>query len=353
MNLEGKKEEQKNKEPVVGYVHTTELPAFLEQQGLSFIVTTYQAQRILVFSSGGPRLSMLMRSFERPTGIAIEGNRIALCTKNQLWFLYNTGELRDEQGNVLPYDACYAPRHSHVTGDISGHDLVWHRGQLIVVNTRFSCLSTIDPNFSFVPGWRPRFITEYAAEDRCHLNGIALDGSGPRYASALGETNTREGWRENKAKGGIIIDIPSNEVITRGLAMPHSPRLHMGKLWVLESGNGELQVIDPKNGQKTTVVRLPGYLRGLAFFDRYALVGTCKIREKSTFGGMPIEEKVSELKCSIQFIDLVSGTVRGFIEFTKGIEELFDIKILPGIRRPHVLGFEEDTINGVFVFDAP
>ncbi len=334
----------------VGYIHTTEIPTFLQANKLSLIVTTYQAQRILVFSAGKERLSMLMRSFERPTGIAVDGPQIALCTKNQIWFFANAGIVTNEKGGTLPFDAYFVPRRSHVTGDIAGHDIAWSKGEVIVVNTRFSCLSTLHPDWSFLPGWRPKFITEYAAEDRCHLNGLAVDSNGPRYVTALGATNEKEGWRKKKATGGIVIDVPSNEIISTGLAMPHSPRLHAGRLWVLESGSGELQIIEPKDGKRTTVARLPGYLRGLAFFDRYAFVGTCKIREKSTFGGMPIESRVQDLKCSVQIIDITTGNIVGFIEFNKGIEELFDIRVLTGVANPHVLGFEEDTINGVFVF---
>ena len=337
-------------EPVVGYVHTAGFPALLQSLKISLLVSTYQAQRVILFTANGPKLSGLMRSFERPTGMALDGKKLALCAKNKIWFFEDLGTVSGQDGAPLPYDAYFAPRYGHVTGDIAAHEMHFHNGELIIVNTRFSCLCKLDPRWSFVPLWRPPFIDAYAAEDRCHLNGIVFDAQGPKLATALSATNTREGWRANKAKGGVVIDVPSGEIAARGLAMPHSPRFYADKYWVLESGAGQLHVLDPAAGKYTPLITLLGYLRGLAFYDRYAFIGTCKIREKSAFGGMPVEERVKELKCSIQVVDLNSGQVVEFIEFTKGIEELFDIKIIAGVTRAHILGFEEDTINGVYLF---
>ena len=186
-------------------------------------------------------------------------------------------------------------------------------------------------------------------EDRCHLNGIAFEDDRPQYVTALGETDEPQGWRPGKAEGGIVIDYDSREVVCRGLAMPHSPRLYRDQLWVLNSGIGELQVVDPANGQLTTVCRLPGFLRGLTFYGDFAFVGSCLAREKKEFGGLPIESMFPELQCALHIVDIRSGQPVGFIEFTKGIEELFDVVVLPGIREPHMIGFEEETIDGLFV----
>src|SRR5581483_8172614 len=110
----------------------------------------------------------------------------------------------------------------------------------------------------------PPFVTARAAEDRCHLNGLALvpDGPGvptPRYMTALGETDTAGGWRAGKAHGGCLIDVPSGETVLRGLSMPHSPRWHDGRLWLLESGTGRLMLADPAGGRRQAVAELPGF----------------------------------------------------------------------------------------------
>ncbi len=337
------------REPVVGYIHTESFPDFLRRNRLSFTVTTYQAQRTLTFSGAGPRMSMLMRIFERPTGLLMDKDGMLLVARNKLWFFKVTGELIDATGAALPFDIIYSPKKAYITGDISGHEIALIKDQPIFINTRFSCLATTSEEYSFEPIWRPKFISDLRAEDRCHLNGFAHSGDKIRYLTALGTTDSAEGWRPNKANGGVIISYPDSEIVSSGLSMPHSPRLYRDKLWVLESGLGELQLVDQKSGKRTTVVRLPGYLRGLAFYDKFAFVGLCKIRESNMFGGLKVSEIYPELECAVYVVDIERGETVDFLRFTKGIEELFDIQVLPGFLNPHIIGFEESTIDGVFI----
>jgi uncharacterized protein (TIGR03032 family) len=210
-------------------------------------------------------------------------------------------------------------------------------------------------DFSFVPRWQPPFITTLAAEDRCHLNGLAVgraeseSGLPIRHVSALGETNSRDGWRPNKAQGGCVIEVPSGQVVARGLSMPHSPRLHESKLWLLESGTGQLVHLDPATGRRETVAELPGYTRGLALAGSYAFVGLSKIRETSTFGGLPIAERRGQLKCGVGVVDCRRGQVIGLLEFQTAVEEIFDVLLLRGVRFPEVVGFQKETVRHTFV----
>ena len=197
-------------------------------------------------------------------GLAVDARRLALGTRNQVWFLRNAPDIAPRVEPAGQHDACFLPRSCHVTGDIGVHEIAWSADELWIVNTRFSCLCTLDPDYSFVPRWRPPFITALAAEDRCHLNGLAMVDGRPKYVTALGETDTQDGWRANKPHGGCLIDVSSGEIVTRGLSMPHSPRWHDGRLWVLESGTGRLVLVDPATGQRQTVAELPGFARGLA-----------------------------------------------------------------------------------------
>ena len=216
-------------------------------------------------------------------------------------------------------------------------------GELWVVNTAFGCLCTLDDRHSFVPRWRPPFISALAAEDRCHLNGLAMapDERGmmkPRYVTALGETDTAQGWRPNKVTGGCLIDVASGQTVARGFAMPHSPRVHGNRVWMLHSGAGQLVEVDPVGGQVETVTELPGYTRGLALYDRFAFVGLSKIRETSTFGGMPIAARRPELKCGVGVVDLGTGRLVAHLEFVTGVEEIFDVQVIPGVRCPALSG---------------
>jgi uncharacterized protein (TIGR03032 family) len=200
-----------------------------------------------------------------------------------------------------------------------------------------------------VPRWRPPFITALAAEDRCHLNGLAIVNGQPRYATALGETDTAGGWRPGKGLGGCLIDIPTNSVAMRGLSMPHSPRWHDNRLWMLESGTGRFLLADPAAGRRQAIAEVPGFARGLALADRYAFVGLSKIRATSAMDGVPLAERRDELKCGVAAVDLVSGRVAGLLEFQTAVEEIYDVQLLPGIRFPEIIGFQKDTLLNTFV----
>src|SRR5262249_19865549 len=206
-------------------------------------------------------------------------------------------------------------RPSHVPGDIGVHEMAWAGDELWIVNTRFSCLCTLDPDYSFVPRWRPPFLTALAAEDRCHLNGLAIVEGWPKYVTALGETDTADGWRPGKPHGGCVMDVPSGQVVVRGLSMPHTPRWHDNRLWVLESGTGRLLCMELGGGRRQTVTDLPGFARGLAFAGPYAFVGLSKIRATSAMDGVPLAQRRNELKCGVAMVDLRRGQLVAVLEF--------------------------------------
>ena len=233
------------------------------------------------------------------------------------------------------HDACLLPRNSHTTGDIAAHDLgVGHEG-LWVVATQFSCLATLDEEHSFVPRWQPPFISALAPEDRCHLNGMAMVDGEPRFVTALGISDTAGGWRPDKATSGVVMAVPSGEVVVSGLSMPHSPRWHRGTLYVLESGRGHLVACNPATGERRVVAALPGFTRGLSLHDNLAFIGTSQIRETATFGGLPIAEQ-APLVCGVWAVDLDTGEVVASVRFEDRVQEIFDVAFLPGVRHPEI-----------------
>jgi uncharacterized protein (TIGR03032 family) len=337
-------------EPVAfHYTQTDRFVALLQQLGASLLVSTYQANKLLAVRAKGQGLSTLVRTFDKPMGLAVDGSRLALGTRKEVWFLRNAPDIAPQIEPAGQHDACYLPRSSHVTGDIGIHEVAWVGDELWLVSTRFSCLATLSPDYSFVPRWQPPFISAIAAEDRCHLNGLALVDGQPRYVTALGTTDVRDGWRADKPHGGCIIDVPSGEFVTRGLSMPHSPRLWNGQLWVLESGTGGIILVDCNTGKRETIVQLPGFTRGWAFSGSYAFVGLSKIRPTSAMDGVPIAERRHELKCGVAAVDLRRGCIVGLLEFQTAVEEIFDVQILPGLRFPEIIGFQHETIHHTFV----
>jgi uncharacterized protein (TIGR03032 family) len=337
-------------EPVAfHYVQTDSVAALLAKLGASLLVSTYQANKLLAVRAQGQGLSLLVRTFDRPMGIAADTRRIALGTRNQVWTLRNAPDIAPRIEPAGMHDACYLPRSAHVTGDIGIHEMAWAGEELWMVSTRFSCLATLEDNYSFVPKWQPRFITALAAEDRCHLNGLTMRDGQPAFVTALGESDTPGGWRAAKANGGVIIDVSSGKFLARGLSMPHSPRWHDGKLWVLESGTGGVVLVDQDTGRRETVTQLPGFTRGWALVGPYAFVGLSRIRPTSAMDGVPIAERRDELKCGVAVVDLRRGAAIGLLEFQTAIEEIFDVQLLAGLRFPEVIGFQKETVDHTFV----
>lgn len=272
-------------------------------------ISTYQAGKVAMIGWDGARVTLLMRQFDKPLGMAIDGDRLALATRNVVWFFANAPVLAYDYNEQQPgrYDSLYLPRATYHTSDLHTHDLAFSGGELVLVNTRFSCLAKLSLEHSFTPIWRPSFVSDLVPEDRCHLNGLAMVNGVPKYVTALGTTDRAGAWREKKASGGVVIDVDTHEIVLSGLAMPHSPRWHDGRLWVLNSGAGELLTVDPAHGKGEVVARLRGYLRGLSFVGPYALVGLSKIREKHIFGGLPIQQQGIPLQCGVA----VAGTRTG------------------------------------------
>jgi uncharacterized protein (TIGR03032 family) len=322
----------------VHYEHTYSFVEVLEKLQVSLLVSTYQAGKLCVIGVHDKRLDFAFHSFEQVMGVAARPGRIAVGTKRQIWTLNGARDLAPRVHPAGKFDACFLTRTSHMTGEIHGHELVWAGDELWVVNTLFSCLCTLDAEFSFVPRWRPPFITALAAEDRCHLNGLALEAGKPRYVTAMAETDTPAGWRPDKATTGCLIDVPSGAVVSRGFAMPHSPRIHDGKVWVLDSGKGQIVVVDVNTGRAERVAEVPGYTRGLALWGPYAFIGMSRIRETSVFGGVPIAEKRDQLKCGVAVVDLRSGQNIASLTFASGVEEIFAVELLPGTRCPILAG---------------
>lgn len=331
-------------------VNTPGFADLLETLGISLLVTTYQAGKLMAIRAREGRVSTLLRGFERPMGLAVRSPwEIALGTRQQVWLFRNAPDIAPQIEPAHKHDACFLPRVSYVTGDMRSHEMAWVGDELWIVNTFFSCLCSLSAQYSFVPRWRPPFLPAPAHGDHCHLNGLAVADGMARFVTALGESSSPEGWRPTKADGGIIVDIASGAVVSRGLSMPHSPRWHAGRLWVLESGTGQLQTVDLDTGKRTVVAALPGFARGLTFAGPYAFIGLSKIRESATFGNLPITASGTELLCGVWAVDLRSGKTAQFMRFDAGVEEIFAVEALSPFRFPEIVGFQQETIQGAFV----
>ncbi|MGL5077168.1 MAG: TIGR03032 family protein [Waterburya sp.] len=340
-------------------VHTSNFPNILSQLGISLVISTYQAGKLIILRADGDYINTHFRMFPKPMGIAADRQKMAIGCSNQIWQLNNVLAVAAKIEPTAKHDACYLPRQAHITGDIDIHEMEWggvNKTDLWFVNTRFSCLCTLDQDYSFIPQWRPKFVTALTPEDRCHLNGLGMVNQQPKYVTALGETDSQGGWRANKARGGILIDVENNEIISRGISMPHSPRWYSVseaqrsyRLWVLESGEGSLSICDQSTGKLQTVTTLPGFTRGIDFYGSLAFIGLSQVRETAVFSGIPLTEKLKERICGVWVVNLETAQTVAFLKFEDAVQEIFAVKVLPNIRFPEIIDWDEQLIGSSYV----
>jgi len=290
----------------------------------------------------GTQASVLPRQLPRPMGLASNGSNMAAVCKDEVMFFADAHALAGHypEEHSARYDALFLPRASYFIGSLDAHDIGFGDDGLWMVNTRFSCLSVLSRAYSFEPRWHPPFISRLAPEDRCHLNGLAILDGKPRYVTAHGTTDEPGAWRESKADGGVLIDVESGECAITGLSMPHSPRYHDGKLYMLNSGAGELCLPEPEKGEYEVICALPGYTRGMSFAGKYALVGLSQVRSTHLFDGMGVQGRFGKLHCGVAVVDLESGKEVGIFEFTDGCDELYDVLFLQGLSMPSILNHD-------------
>jgi uncharacterized protein (TIGR03032 family) len=334
----------------VTYSSSPGLGAFLISLNASLAISSYQSGKFyLIGGKPGGGLGVHDRFFRKAMGICTAPNTIVLATLFQIIRFENA--LKGDEKINHTFDACFVPRNCHVTGVLDAHDVgITAGGEVVFVNTRFNCLAKTSPAHSFKPIWKPSFISKIIDEDRCHLNGLAMENGRPRYVTAVSRSDTIDGWRDRRSDGGIVMDVESNAIICEGLSMPHSPRLWNGRLWVLNSGQGELGFIDMSGGSKGKFQPLtfcPGFVRGLGFHGKYAFVGLSKPRYQR-FEGLGLDQRLkdadSEPWCGVQVIDLTTGTCVQWFRIDGAIAELYDVAVVTGCKQPMALGFATDDI---------
>ncbi len=328
--------------------------AWLRTHNTSLAFTSYQTgQLFLVGAHPNGTVSFNQQSFQRAMGVCWQEGRLYLGSLFQLWRLENM--LRPgEIGNQV-FDAVLVPRNAQTTGDVDIHELgINAEGRVIFVNTKYSCLATLDLTHSFAPIWKPHFISKLAPEDRCHLNGLAMEGGRARYVTAVSRSDVLSGWRERRHEGGVLIDVETNRIVTDQLSMPHSPRLSGGILYALDSGRGRIIRIDPETGAKFDIAFCPGFLRGLSIHDGHAIVTVSKPRN-GTFNGLLLDGELksrdAEPWCGIMIVSLATGDILEWIKLDGHITELFDVAVMPDIRCPMALGPGTVEIQTAITFD--
>jgi uncharacterized protein (TIGR03032 family) len=335
----------------LGSVHTSNFPRLLERLHSSLLISTLEcAQTLIVVRCEGAALHTDFIALNQPMGMVVDSNRIVVGGWDRVYEFRNMPAFSAGSVPLEAYDAVYLMRNVHVTGALYIHEIALAGEECWCVNTRFSCLCTLDQVHSFVPRWRPPFVTGYAPGDRCHLNGLAVHEGRPRFVTAFGESNTVEGWRANKRDGGVVIDVDSGETIVRGLFLPHSPRLYRDRLWLLESGKGSLATVDVATGKLETVVRLPGFTRGLDFAGPFAFVGLSQVRAASSMSvDIAVTAENPERASGVWVVNIETGKTVAFLRFSGMVEELYAVHLMRGTARPHVSAENSPALETTWV----
>ncbi len=328
---------------------------WLVSHDTSLAFTSYQTgQLFLVGVLPSGQVSFNQQNFQRAMGVHYAPGRLYLGSLFQVWRLENM--LRPGELGNKAFDSVLIPRNAQTTGDVDIHEVnVDAAGRVVFVNTKYSCLATVSLTHSFKPIWTPPFISGLAAEDRCHLNGLAMVAGKPAYVTAVSRSDVVNGWRERRAQGGVIIEVETSRIVTDNLSMPHSPRVFEDAIWALDSGRGYLVRVDPTTGEKQDIAFCPGFLRGLSFHNGHAVV-TVSLPRDGGFVGLQLDDnlrqKDGEAWCGVLIINIRSGSIVEWVRLGGAIAELFDVTFMPGVRCPMSLGVESTEIRSTITLEG-
>ena len=312
---------------------------WISNYGGSLVFSTRRSGKLCFLGWDGQMVTLMMRQMNAPTGLEMLRGQLLAASRFEISLFADAPLLAYEYDPKNPgaYDACYLPRTTWFVGDLGAGDVLTDREGILFVNTRFSCIARPSFKYHFDPIWKPDFVSALTPEDRCHLSGAAAVEGRLAYVTAFAKSDKPYGWRDALNGGGLLIDARTNEILLDGLKMPHSPRWHKQCLWFLNSGAGELCVMNPETHEVKTVCHLPGLTRGLAFWENYAVVGLSTIRKNDENEKFPVQKQNNITYCGVAIINILTGRAEGLFYFERGCEEIYDIALLPNVHRAALL----------------
>jgi uncharacterized protein (TIGR03032 family) len=314
-----------------------ELLAALE---ITLLVTREYEHLAVALSAPGGRPRATHLALPHPSGLAVDLARevvhvASTRNPNQIYTLRPVTGMRPRKDRPLtdPADRPLLPVASQfLPGSLYIHDLA-------LVGDTLHANAVGENSVVALPGdgraervWWPRSIeTDDGPEfgrNHLQLNSIAAGPTLARSffsASAAAPTHRRPGHRNFPVdRRGVIFSGATREPIAHGLTRPHSARLHDGRLWVDDSGYGEVGVIE--DGRFTPTTRLPGWTRGLCFAGDVAFVATSRVipRFRQYAPGLDVERSV----CGVHAVETTSGRVLASIRWPQG-NQIFALEAVP------------------------
>lgn len=326
---------------------------FLKLLNISLAVTSYDCQRLIVLRHHQNKLDTHLVPVARPRGLAIHGNKLTVATYTEIINYYRQDSLPAEQleSIELEADALFLPRNSHITGEINAHDIAWGEGGLWLVNSRFSCLCTLQPDLSFKPRWWPMFLDGPTGDGAGHVNCMAMENGKPTYVTCFGAFTQDRSWREAETLDtGLLIDVQHNKVVLDGLYLPHSPKIYNGKVYLCNSGEGTVMSYDPATGSVETLLELQGFTRALTFFQGYMIVCCSRFRKSERVAKLPLEQKYDDSHAGIYVVDMEDMSIVAYCRFDGDVSQLYDVVVIENAVQPVVLGLQDPRVTNLFVY---
>ncbi|WP_143555828.1 TIGR03032 family protein [Solemya velum gill symbiont] len=327
-------ENAKQQQEPVKYSMSGGFADFLLSHKISVAMTSYQSGRLYLLGRN-PKGGLMVNEqfFKRAMGLHVHEKSLYMAGVGHIFRMENI--LQEGQWINETFTQCFVPRTDYFIGSLDAHDVgLAADGRILFINTKYNCLASVSDVHSFKEEWRPPFISKLVPEDRCHLNGLAMENGEARYVTAVCKSDTIDGWRDRRADGGIVMDLATNETVCEGLSMPHSPRLYNGKLWVLNSGTGELGSVNLERKSFEPLAFCPGFVRGLAFHSHFAFVGLSRPRY-DRFEGLDLDRRLKEADSEpwtgVQVIDLNTGAVVHWFRIDGPVAEMYDVAVMPDV----------------------
>jgi uncharacterized protein (TIGR03032 family) len=292
----------------------------------------------LAVVDGRPHVTHL--SLPHPSGLAYDKRRgvlhVALTRNpNQIMTLAPVVGVhaRGDRAVEAPSDRPLVPRSTRfLPGCLYLHDLAMIGGDLHANAVGENAVLRIDADGEPSRVWWPRAIERPDGPDfgrnYLQLNSIAAgpDLAGSYFSASTSSMSARRpGHRDFPVDGrGVVFSGATREPVAGGLTRPHSARLHGGRVWVDNSGYGELGVIEGDRFEPLT--RLPGWTRGLCVVDDVAFVGTSRVIPR--FAQYAPGLDVDKSECAVHAIDLQTGASLGSLHWPRG-NQIFAIEAVP------------------------
>lgn len=328
-----------------GFNFSRLFPLWLRENKCNIVVSCYRKNRLFCIGmQGSGHVSTYFATVLRPMGLAYDdtdGTILSSERGNITTFKCKGSETCPQYGY---FDKLYLPTHVFLSSDTDIHDLrIGADSKLYYVSARFNSICMPSTENSFDVHWIPPWISTVdgmpPAEDRCHLNGMAIVDGLPRFVTSSCISDYSGAWREHHGEG-VVYDILNETIVASGLWAPHSPNWYDGKLWIAEAGTGQFGYVDLVERKFVAKKFLPGFIRGITIYNNFALINTSMDRHDYAFKDLPlghlVEQSGARVRSGVWIIDMNTFDVRHTFEFIDPTSELYDIIVLPDTDRAKI-----------------